>query len=415
MVEAEVCRICGEEVVADARYCHACGAGLDRILVDLGSESEPASEPSDDGGLLSRVLVPVGVVAAVVALLALISQLGSGAEDRTGEEGADVAPTTTATPSTTEPDPTSTTAPSTTAPPSTTTTLVTPVDVALLPELDATHIVVRRPAELLFLDLETGQWTRSDLRSDAYETTQVGEGLVLALPSGGVTYASTDGTTTYVAGPEDGWLLGVSDDLILLSGTGQFVEARRIDGSSAWQAELPAGTWGIDLAGDGRIVVQANEWVALFDPRTETAQAISTGSFVGSVGDLVLVNTCGEDLDCGVDQIDLTTGDRRRVVDEFGWFDAGGGDTMLFYAQQEPSPVVYRLVDGLLVATDEPPDQLDASPVAVDSSGVMVTIEDGTLLFLDSAGALVSETAVPLRSCCRGLEIVLMAEAGSAT
>ena len=137
-----------------------------------------------------------------------------------------------------------------------------PVPAGSLPELDASHIAVATRGNLQFLDLETGVWTRADLRTEVYEMRAVGGGVVVVLPSGSVvSYAPVEGgDMVAISDGSDAWLLGTVGELIVLhtqrvqaDGAAPGVEARRVDGSLVWEAELPAGAWVTDSAGRTRL------------------------------------------------------------------------------------------------------------------------------------------------------------------
>lgn len=365
-----------------------------------------------------RLPALVAVVASI-AVLGVVSNLVRG-DEGTDKGAADPAgvpqsgATSTSQPASTTVSPRQT-VPGT-SPTSTTQPPVLEVDVGALPELEASHLAIGSRGRIQFLDLNSGIWTAAELSSDVYEMYPVSGGVVFTKPSGAIGYATVDGDDPVSV--SDGWLIGVSGQLIIVNHIDPVIEdepiqALRVDGSVAWSLELPGTAWPAGVSTDGRIFFQANEQLAAIDPATGSADTLGTGSILGTIDNLALIKTCTEQLDCGIDQLDATTGERHRIINDEGWIRVVNRTSMLFTSTDSGQTTKYELIDGQLTATIIHVDPLDFEEPqsAIDKSGATVELHDDQIRFFDATGELLAELPEPFGDIRGGALLALIVTA----
>jgi hypothetical protein len=389
------CEACGREPVRGAQFCQHCGHQLQPLVT-----GSTFGDPDDTSG--SPVWLPVAMVAAVVALLFAFVALGDNEPETEGSETAASLATTVARPT---PTPESTATPAPVAPPPTVRPTPMPelVDPALLPQMAASHLVVGSVGALHFLDLAAGMWTTMKMSFEPQQLMPLADGVVFASPSGAVRYVrhGSSEIVSLVQGNQGG-LIGVVDDLVILNfypGTSSVeatVEARRVDGTLAWSIRVPQGAFAQGVTSNGQVALQANELVGVINPVDGSFNPLGTGTIHAIVGNLLFVQSCRGDLDCGFDQIDTHTGERSRVIDEPGWLISDGRDRLMFSSTRDQTRTLFVVVDGELTALDgDPPDDFFISPPpsVTDESGVTVTLYRNRIQFLDSAGVVLADIA----------------------
>jgi hypothetical protein len=350
--------------------------------------------------------VPVAALIALVGVVALTSDRGTGGADPQGaipDNPSLRSPAPPSVGSTPAPEPADPASPGAhaSADPSAVVqemALGTPrADLSALPELGATHLAVQAGKELGFLDLRAGLWTGIELSSPVYTTVPVGEGLVVSFPGSGVGYASAGGGgLTRISQPLDGGFVGVSRDLVLLNVGPSKILARNLDGSIAHTVDLPAGGRAQAVTADGEIVVNVEDQIVLVDPATGDTSDVATGRVAGVVGPQILVGRCDEDLRCGVEQINSRTGERWPVADELGSFGPTRGESIVF-TSEHGAVTVFHLAEGILTPVGE--GQAFGDPgfsSTIDTwSGVSVQAVDDAIVFSKPTGERIAAIAAP--------------------
>lgn len=410
---AESCPVCGNDVVADAPFCHSCGASVDAFVVDLDELDQPdTSVRATAAKSLGSVAVPIGVMALLGLLGFLFFLPNQDSGDVAGGPSArsastpipTAAPVVVTTPQPTLPAPT--VVPTPVPPPS-------PVDVSALPDLGATHLVVGAQRSLHFFDLGTGVWTKTEVSGPIHDVRGLAEG-VLFVRNGGILYAPTNGGSPVpISSTAAEHLLGTIGELVVVSfssGGGEQLEARDITGAVAWSVEVPTSATAVGITDSGNIIVQGSERIVLMDPVTAQLTMITTGRVVGNIGELVLVESCTAELDCGISQVNVVTGERSRLRDDGGWFEVQGGNSLRFRSYATLEVIQFIVIDGVLTPIGDQPTLpgLQPSPMTVSASSQAVDIVPNQLRFFDANGNMVATIPSPLDSCCQDAALALI-------
>ncbi len=408
------CAICDAETAAGDRYCSSCGTAVGATVIDLDPDRAGVAGPARiaTGGHTRRLGKH-----ALTALAVLVVGVGAWWFVAAGD-----GPDPSAVPVSERPTPEASTPTSAVSPvppgdedaasaiePERSTgrsdTMSSaagadPIDPAMLPALDASHLAVAGADGLYLLDLQTGRWSRRDLQNTPSALHGVDGGVVMAGFIGGrLAFAPADGGTPIALGTSDNELLLVGDRNVVVRRwkiAPSEILSVGLDGRSQWVYGPPLGTSTIGVTSESEVIVQAAQTIVGVDPITGTTRPVAEGNGLAVSPDLLVVWTCDNDLRCRTEQVRLDTAERRLLADRFlRWEPLGDGEHRAWASDDGSQPLAYRLVDGWLERVNE----VGVAPrlaVADDRSGASVTVEDAALVFRSADGTALAQIASPV-------------------
>ena len=421
-LEERGCPVCGARVWSDAVFCHACGTQLDSHVVETASTTEQLERgPSR----LRAIAVPLAVAAVLSAgIAALVTGGGSDADSTAIEDDAIATPEAEPTPTVEVPTPT----PAPTLRPTPTVVRAAPdlvpstLDPALVPDTDATHLVLLVGTDLAFLDLASGTWI---VRERAGQIPSRGQGSPILVARDGVLTEESNGHIRHVPvqGPVQplgpGWVVGVVDDRIYLRNFTSGSHPVRVvdpDGTVLEEIALPPQTWPSGVLPDGRLVVSGGGGVFVQEGSGFTD--IGRGEARGVAAGSVLRFRCNPEAVCAYELVDPDSGDATVIpTDGLGGHDgigypvvAGDGRIHVYGATTVRT---FSVRDNVATADQERSlfdfEAEEQTGDVVDPSGMTAGVRNQLVVITDGAGTVLAELEPPLPpSAFRGTNLAFV-------
>ncbi len=408
------CPACGAEPVRGAQFCHHCGRELlPAVTGTTFGDADPKRHPRR--WVLAGIVIFAG---AVVGALALVNRADDGPAS-----GALVAPASTRLPTTAVSTPTIAPLPASqqtstakpTAPP------IATVDTAPLPAMEATHLVIASTGALDVLDLRSGHWVRTALRYTPDNLRPLADGVMFSSGSGTIrSITMGGGEPVELMRGGRGRLLGTAagsvifvlfnEDLI----AGERLIAMAADGSSDWALELRPGVFTRGLTSSGRLVFQASEQISLLQPPRGDFESLGTGEVLAVIGEIVVMWSCTEELECTTTQINTVTRQKAEFESGPARFSDRPDGTVLRIGQ-DGRGTLFEVVDGLLEPMPGEPRRFPSSdpiPMANDESGVRVDVIGDVIRFTPPGSTGFIDVPAPNGGFAGNVELLLITAAG---